>query len=250
MKKDEWMKNDKLLFLINNYKPQIKNLLELARLLYDECFELLKECENKIAYNPRFTYNSPENNSYRQAIDTIYKRVKADLRNTDFKGTSGRYMSAYCKFFHCSADYLLGMIEMPTYTKTDIHAETGLSAEAIEQLIEWNEKAKLSDDKFCHISILFISDLLECCGIQAGALAQNVSNYLLYRRISETENLTSQITNGIHNKYELGKTRVYYKFWDCIEYIYSHSKNIPTKESLQIAYPKTEEEKYFDDILG
>lgn len=32
--------------------------------------------------------------------------------------------------------------------------------------------------------------------------------------------------------------------------IYKHSKNIPTKESLQTAYPKTNEEKYWDDILG
>ena len=89
MKKAEWMKNERLLSLIDNHKTQIKNPLELARLLYDECFELLKECEKKFVCNPRFTYNSPENNSYRQAIDTIYKRVKIDLRNTDFKGTSG-----------------------------------------------------------------------------------------------------------------------------------------------------------------
>lgn len=250
MKKDEWMKNERLLSLINNYKPQIKTTLELARLLYDECFELLKECERKFVYNPRFNYNSPENNSYRQAIDTIYKRVKVDLRNTDFKGTNGKYLLAYCKFFHCSADYLLGLIEMPTHTETDIHAETGLSTEAIERLIEWNEKSKLQHSVFYHKSIIFISDLLECCSIQAAALAKNVYNYLLYRKISETENLTSKITKGIYDKYEVERVRASYKFVDCLEYIYQHSKNIPTKESLQTAYPKTNEEKYLDDILG
>lgn len=250
MKKAKWMKNERLLSLIDNHKPQIKTPLELSRLLYDECFELLKECERKFVYNPRFTYNSPENNSYRQAIDTIYKRVKMDLRNTDFKETSGKYMLAYCKFFYCSADYLLGLIVMPTHVETDIHAKTGLSTEAIEQLIEWNEKTKLPRRGFYHNSILFFSDLLECCGIQAAALAKNVSNYLFYRKISETENLTYEITNGIYDKYEVEKVRASFKFMDCLEYIYKHSKNIPTKEYLQITYPKTNEEKYWDDILG
>lgn len=250
MKKEKWMKNEKLLSLIDNNKPQIKNPLEFARLLYDECFELLKECEIKFAYNPRFTYNSPENNSYRQVIDTIYKRIKVDLRNIDFKETSGRYILAYCKFFHCSADYLLGLIEMPTHAKTDIHAETGLSTEAIDLLIDWNEKIELPNSGFYHNSILFISDLLECCGIQASALAQDVSNYLFHRKISETENLTSQIKKGIYDKREVARVRASYKFMDCLEYIYKHSKNIPTKASLQAAYPKTNEEKYFDNILG
>lgn len=252
MKKEEWMKNERLLSLIDNHKSQIKTSLELARLLYDddECFELLKDCEKKFVYNPRFTYNSPENNNYRQAIDTIYKRIKVDLRNTDFKGTSGKYMLAYCKFFHCSADYLLGLIEMPTHVETDIHAKTGLSTDAIEQLIEWHEKTKLPNSNLYRNSILFISDLLECCGIQAAALAENVSNYLFYRKISETKNLTSKITKGIYNKYEVERVRASFKFMDCLEYIYTHSKNIPTKEWLQISYPKTNEEKYLDDILG
>lgn len=139
-------------------------------------------------------------------------------------------------------------MECETHDKQFIHDKTGLSAEAIEQLIKWNEKTKLPDNKFYRNSILFISDLLECCGIQAAALAQNVSNYLFYRKISEIENLTSQITKGIYDKYEVGRTRASYKFLDCLEYIYKHSKNIPTKESLQTAYPKTEEEKYLDDI--
>lgn len=250
MKKEEWMKNERLLSLIDNHSPQIKTPLELARLLYDECFELLKECERKFVYNSRFTYNSPENNSYRQAVDTIYKRVKVDLRNTDCKGTSGKYMLAYCKFFHCSADYLFGLIEMPTHVDTDIHAETGLSADAIKQLIKWNEKTKLPNCNHYRNSILFISDLLECCGIQAAALAQNVSNYLFYRKISETENLTYKITKGIYDKYETAKAHTSRSFMNCLEYIYAHSKNILTKEELQKIYPRTEEEKLLDEILG
>lgn len=155
-----------------------------------------------------------------------------------------------CNVLKCSSDYLLGMDSCITKGTQFIHDKTGLSGKAIELLINWNEKTKLPDNKFYRNSILFISDLLECCGIQAAALAQNVSNYLFYRKISETENLTSQITKGIYDKYEVGRTRASYKFLDCLEYIYRHSKNIPTKESLQTAYPKTDEEKYWDDILG
>lgn len=151
--------------------------------------------------------------------------------------------------FSSALPALFGNMECETHDKQFIHDKTGLSAEAIEQLIKWNEKTKLPDNKFYRNSILFISNLLECCGIQAAALAQNVSNYLFYRKISETENLTSQITKGLYDKYEVGRTRASYKFLDCLEYIYKHSKNIPTKESLQTAYPKTEEEKYWDDIL-
>lgn len=250
MKKIEWMKNERLLFLIDNHTPQIKSQLELARLLYDECFDLLNGCERKFVYDPRFNYNSPENNSYRQAVDVVNKRIKVDLRNTDFKETSGKYMLAYCKIFHCSADYLLGLIELPTHAETDINAKTGLSAEAIKQLIEWNDKSKLPYYDLYHNSILFISDLLECCGIQAAALAQNVYNYLLYRKISETKNLTSKITKGIYDKREVERVRVSFKLMDCLQYIYKHSKNIPTEESLQTAYPKTDEEKYLDEILG
>ncbi len=223
MKKNNRMKNERLLSLIDNYKTQIKNPLELAELLYNdnECFELLKGNERKFVRNHRFTYNSPENSSYRQAIDTIYKRIKADLYNTDFKEMSGKYILAYCKFFHCSADYLLGLIEMPTHAETDIHAETGLSTEAIDRLIEWNKKTKLPRSDSYHNSILFISDLLECCGVQSVALAQNVYNYLLCKKISETENLTSKITKGIHDKYEVARVRASYKFLDCLEYIYA-----------------------------
>lgn len=155
-----------------------------------------------------------------------------------------------CIVLKCSSDYLLGLDNCTTKDTQFIHDKTGLSEKAIEILTNWNEKTKLPNNKFYRNSILFISDLLECCGIQAAALAQNVSNYLFYRKISETENLTSQITKGIYDKYEVGRTRASYKFLDCLEYIYRHSKNIPTKESLQTAYPKTDEEKYLDDILG
>ncbi len=258
MKKDKWMKNERLLSLIDQHnikhKYQIKTVFGFARLLYDECFEELKgnEDEQKFIFNSRFTCNSPENNDYRHVIDAISKRIKTDLRNEDFKKTSGTYMLAYCKFFHCSADYLLGLIKLPTHAETNIHSETGLSKEAINRLIEWNEETKLPHSNPYHYnpSIYFISDLLECCGGHTVVLSKNVSNYLCYKRISETKNLTYKITKDIYNKCETERTMASRKFMDCLEYIYAHSKNIPTKELLQERYPRTDEEKLLDEVLG
>lgn len=190
------------------------------------------------------------NEDMKKRTETARTRIENHRKTESAENIEGKWLKAYCDYFKCSADYLFGFIATPTHVKTDVHDKTGLSAEAIEQLIEWHEKSKLPDNNFYRISILFISDLLECCGIQAAALAQNVSNYLFYRKVSETENLTSQITKGIYDKYEVARTRASYKFLDCLEYIYKHSKNVPTKELLQTCYPKTNEEKYLDDILG
>jgi transcriptional regulator with XRE-family HTH domain len=161
-----------------------------------------------------------------------------------------RTIQKICTALKCSSDYLLGLDNCTTKDAQFIHDKTGLSEKAIELLIDWNEKTKLPHDDFYRISISFFSDLLECCGIQAVALAQNVSNYLFYRKISETENLTSKITKDKYDKYEIARVRASYKFMDCLEYIYAHSKNIPTKEELQKKYPRTEEEKLLDEILG
>ena len=103
------------------------------------------------------------------------------------------------EIFHCSIDYLLCRSDCTSVDNHYISLKTGLSDKAIEQLIEWNEKTKLPRSGFYRNSILFISDLLECCGIQAAALAQNVSDFLFYRKISETENLTPKITKGIYD---------------------------------------------------
>lgn len=44
------------------------------------------------------------------------------------------YIAEYCNFFHCSADYLLGYIDYPTHSDTDIGKETGLSLSAIASI--------------------------------------------------------------------------------------------------------------------
>lgn len=195
-------------------------------------------------------YSSDDYDTQNKNRDSARKRIEEHRKADSASNVSGFWLKVYCDYFHCSADYLFGYIEMPTHAETDIHAKTGLSAEAIERLMEWNEKAILPHSNIYRCSVLFISDLLECCGIQAAALAQNVSDYLLHRKISETKKLSSNITKGIYDKCDIKRVRASYKFIDCLEYIYKHSKNIPTEESLQATYPKTDEEKYWDDILG
>lgn len=155
-----------------------------------------------------------------------------------------------CNALECDLDYLFTDMPCATHDTQFVQDKTGLSEGAIERLIMWSEEAKLPHRDYLSNAILFISDLIECCNTQASALAQNVSNYLFYRKVSETGNLTSEITKGIYDKREVERVRASFKFMDCLEYIYKHSKNVPTKESLQAAYPKTDEEKYLDDVLG
>lgn len=48
------------------------------------------------------------------------------------------YIAEYCHYFHCSADYLLGYIDYPTHSYTDIGEETGLSVSAINSIKQIN----------------------------------------------------------------------------------------------------------------
>lgn len=69
---------------------------------------------------------------YSKNLDNLRKKILNNLYDTssmDYKS-----ISAYCKYFKCSADYLLGYIPLPTHENTDIESYTGLSNESIECL--------------------------------------------------------------------------------------------------------------------
>lgn len=82
----------------------------------------------------------------RYTADTINKHL-ADKQLPDRK-----WIDLYCDFFDCSADYLMGYIDYPTHSTTNICQDTGLSAPAAGLLQTWNQ------DKPRYIEI--ISDLL------------------------------------------------------------------------------------------
>ena len=138
IKKDAAITNERLLYLVNNYSKERnlkepKSKLEFARLLYDNFWELLgfKEKRN---FNNRYNYASPENKNYRNDVDIVYKELCNDLKSKNCNNSKANYIIAYCKYFMCSADYLLGLIDLPTYADTDVNKETGLNVKSIQTL--------------------------------------------------------------------------------------------------------------------
>lgn len=66
--------------------------------------------------------------------DATYRKYESGER-----GIPLSLIKVFCDFFDCDIDYLFGNQNNKRKTYTDIHAETGLSEEAIAQLKECNE---------------------------------------------------------------------------------------------------------------
>ncbi len=83
-------------------------------------------------------YNSTDDVKNIDARTKQRYSVKRSLQNhitrISAEEISVKWLSVYCDYFNCSADYLMGYIENPTYDLTDINKRTGLSVEAIEAL--------------------------------------------------------------------------------------------------------------------
>lgn len=62
----------------------------------------------------------------------LSKDVKLSVPYPDISTSTLRM---YCEFLNCSADYLLGFIDYPTHSITDINKATGLTSDAIKNLI-------------------------------------------------------------------------------------------------------------------
>lgn len=65
---------------------------------------------------------------------SVKKSLQNHLAKNSAEEISVQWLSVYCNYFDCSADYLMGYIEKPTYALTDINEKTGLSVEAITAL--------------------------------------------------------------------------------------------------------------------
>lgn len=123
----------RLQYLIDNHIPTIKNAHALAKDMYDkEIIEYPINCKNK-----------KERHNYTERTINIHLGISSAEK------ISGLWLKRYCDYFKCSADFLLGYIDMPNHIQTDIKKETGLSETAIEYL---HEKAKSNS----HIDILNI----------------------------------------------------------------------------------------------
>jgi len=74
-----------------------------------------------------------ENNRKRKIQDT--KRSIDIHLNYDRCVLQGIWMDRYCRFFECSADFLMGYIDRPTHEISSVFESTGLDDNAIETLI-------------------------------------------------------------------------------------------------------------------
>lgn len=100
-----------------------------ARLLIDKELYTFDNFGDKSADS-----TSGEYKQYFKNIDTLSKRITHCLYFNQFQNDN--LLIACCHFFKCSADYLLGLIDLPTHADTDIYNKTGLNEESIQTLRE------------------------------------------------------------------------------------------------------------------
>ncbi|KAI4447536.1 hypothetical protein C823_002055 [Eubacterium plexicaudatum ASF492] len=163
IEKNNTIRNERLLYLINTYTPTIKSKSAFARLLYDKFGEMLGFSEKR-KLNKKYNYTAPDNYLYKKDVECVLKEIENDLQAPDCSNAKGKYIKAYCLLFNCSADYLLGFIDLPTHEKTDFGKLTGLLDNCIDTLSDCT-KHKVFDNSHAEYN-------------------QNITmllNYLLYR---------------------------------------------------------------------
>lgn len=106
-----------------------------ARLLIDGEFYTFDNFGDKSADS-----TSNEYKQYYKNVDTLSKTITHCLYDNCYKKDD--LLIACCRFFKCSADYLLGFINLPTHADTDIHNKTGLNKESIQTLREIQKSDK------------------------------------------------------------------------------------------------------------
>ena len=110
-----------------------------------------------------------ENEVMRKEVDSTVRKIQTHLKSDDTAKLQGEFVTAYCTFFGCSADYLFGNIECTTKEKQICQDLTGLSEDAIEIL----EKDKNSPFPYALTAINFLLNLI----LQYILLSQNIKSY-------------------------------------------------------------------------
>lgn len=110
----------------------IKDCKTFAYLLIDKNFYIFDNQGNKLADS-----TSDEYKRYYKNADTLSKTILRCLYHNEYKNDD--LLIACCRFFNCSADYLLGFIDLPTHEKTDFNKLTGLWDNCIDTLAECNK---------------------------------------------------------------------------------------------------------------
>lgn len=66
-------------------------------------------------------------------IENTRQKISRDIKNGS--PLKVEFLDWYCRFFNCSADYLMGYIDTPTHEEKKIQELTGLKPEAVKTLL-------------------------------------------------------------------------------------------------------------------
>lgn len=105
-------------------------------------------------------YNSPDYDNQGKQKNNVAHTIREHLKKESAGNVDGYWLKIYCDYFHCSADYLFGYIELPTHEKTNIKNHTGLSENAIDKLINLYNIANSNEDVFRSYDALEYLDII------------------------------------------------------------------------------------------
>lgn len=127
----------RLIYLYDYFGLLIDGKIDFTKVANDLYDKHLREysisCEDK-AKN--------DSSRLKNTADTLRKHL--DI--TSGENISGLWLNIYCKYFHCSCDYLMGYINRPTQINTDIALQIGLSDAAIDTLRVLNDTLHVSNN--------------------------------------------------------------------------------------------------------
>lgn len=118
----------------------------LYGLFQDNGYDFKKSSTARTVINAMIKRNLIADNQ--ASVNNMKKCFSKDLKCT--LSTPNIYTSTlkiYCDFLGCSADYLLGIIDAPTYEITDIKAKTNLSPAAVKNLLQADTDTKIVIDR-------------------------------------------------------------------------------------------------------
>lgn len=158
-------------------EKKIRSPKDLAKVLYK--LEL-------VHVKTRDNFNSPERDRD-NAILSIEKKIVRHIKSGMMVDSQGEYLLAYCKFFQCSSDYIMGLtnIRTPNIEARRICELIGLPEETVLELIELN-KDELRPVQGCW-SMLMKSSLFHSLPVDIVAMGNELR--LMYQREAEIKAL-------------------------------------------------------------
>ena len=138
---------------IDNFGSRLLNLYDSFGLLNDGKIDFSQVAKDLYSCKLRFfsgsddTYQGKDINKSNQGnIKNTADTLRKHLDIISPEQISGMWLDIYCKYFHCSCDYLMGYINRPTQINTDIALQIGLSDAAIDTLRVLNDTLHVSNN--------------------------------------------------------------------------------------------------------